>query len=77
MRRIATLKWLLGGAYRWATQDGQGNGDPGFPNIERPQKRWIDDIKARIGRNCYQTAQDRLEWRKPMEAYVPEWMSKI
>lgn len=29
----------------------------------RPQKRWLDDVKAREGINCHRITQNRQEWK--------------
>jgi len=56
------------------TQDVQGsycNGDSGFPREVSNDHRKDGLTTSRIGR----TTQD-TKWRKQMEAYAQEWMSK-
>lgn len=45
-------------------------------SVGRPQKRWLDDVKKIAGSRWFQTAQDRMAWKKMKEAYVQEWISE-
>jgi len=43
-------------------------------NVERLQKRRLDDIKERVGRNW--NMKHRIKQRIQGEAYVQEWMRR-
>lgn len=37
-------------------------------SADRPQKRWLDDIRKKVGRDCHQMAHNKEEWKTEKKA---------
>lgn len=43
-------------------------------NLGRPQTRWIDDIRARSGKQWIRVAYYRIQWERMKDAYARGWI---
>lgn len=82
MERIATLKWSWVGHVarqddtKWTKQILNWRPRRHKRGVGRPQRRWIDDVKEKLGKGWQQVAWDRSEWKRQGEAYVQEWTER-
>jgi len=71
--RIMKLKWnwvehiARQGDKKWTKYIVQWRPKQHRWSVGKPQRRWIDDIKKRVGKRWIQEAQNRSEWRKKGE----------
>lgn len=80
--RIAHLKWSWVGHVarqddlRWSRRIVQWRPRLHKRNVGRPQLRWLDDIKNKVGNRWHQLAQNKETWKNIGETYVQEWTVK-
>lgn len=80
-KQIAKLKWQWVGHVarqnpnRWTLKITQWRPCMSKRSIERPIKRWRDDIKEISENQWMKKARDRKTWKSLEEAYIQHWMS--
>lgn len=82
VEEVAKMKWRWAGHIaryddnRWTRRVLEWKPRETKRNLGRPQKRWVDDIRAVAGRQWMRLARDRERWKQLGETYIQEWMAK-
>jgi len=76
IERVAELKWQWVGHVarlsvdRWVSKLVHWRPRQTKRSVDRPQRRWLDDVKTIAGGRWHHTAKDRTAWKQMKEAFV-------
>lgn len=80
VKEVARMKWRWAGHIarcgdnRWTRRILEWRPRETTRSKGRPQKRWVDDIRAVAGKQWMRFAKDRERWKQLEETYIQEWM---